>query len=122
MRRKWRRVDGTSTVYSLAHILIGEPAATSPGYALGPDRIGHEAPARLALLPDQREAELAAPPQHVLGSLRPFVPHQIADLGAGEVGAEARAEIVGPRGAVKHLPCARAVGLDQPARMRLGEE
>src|ERR1051325_11491431 len=83
----------------------------SPGYALRSHVIGHETSDGLALLPGQDEAELAAPPQHVLGGLGPLVPPQVADLGAGEVGPEPWSEIVNPVDRSEHDAHARPLGL-----------
>ena len=85
----------------------------------------HEAHARrqrLALVARQSQAELAAPPQDIVGVARPFLLHQIAHLGGGEVGAETLPEIVADFAPRRGCVDARAVGARQPPRMRLGQE
>src|ERR1700722_3844994 len=91
-------------------------------FALRPDGAGHESFDRGDVFLRQTKAELGAPPQHVVGGLGPFVPHEITDLGAGEASAEARAEILFARHIGEDELDASAVGGDQPAGMRLGEE
>ena len=54
--------------------------------------------------------------------LRPFVLDQIAHLGAGEIAAEARPEIVHALRVAEDALDARAIGAHQAPRMRLGEE
>src|SRR5580693_6240590 len=82
----------------------------------------HEPLDRGAPIRAELEPELAAPPQHVVDGLRPFVPHQVADFGAGEIATETRAEIGETRRAVEHDLDPGAVGRDEPARMAVGEE
>src|SRR5262249_7048789 len=59
-----------------------------------PDQGGHELPQALTLVGRKTQAELRAPPQHVVFGLRPFALHEIADLRAGEIGAQARPELL----------------------------
>ena len=81
-------------------------------------RLRHEA-ASASRSRRQAQAELGAPPQHVLGGPRPFVPHQIAHLGRREVGAEARRRESSQRlGVAQDALDPRAVGAHQPPRMR----
>src|SRR5581483_8639092 len=83
---------------------------------------GHEAGQRLAFLWRREEPELGAPPQHIVAGLRPFVVHQVAHLGPGEVAGETGPEILEALRLPENARRAGAVGVRQPARMRSGEE
>src|SRR5262249_49670438 len=83
---QWRQVAPAPSFHSLVALAHGprdEPLDGSP----------------TVLVED--EPELAAPPQYVLRGLRPFVAHHVADLGAGEIGADARPEIIKTGGTVE---------------------
>src|SRR5689334_25265936 len=82
----------------------------------------HEARQLLPLLAREAQAELAAPPQHIVRGLRPFTLHQISDFRTGEISPEVRSEVFqAPRRPEQPLGPG-AIGADQPAHLRLAEE
>src|SRR5258708_1866586 len=83
------------------------------------DAAGHEPRQALALVGREAQAELGTPPQHVLLGLRPFPLHQVAHLRAGEVGAEARSEILPDPGRTENAIEARSIGAHQAPRVLL---
>src|SRR5437660_811014 len=69
-----------------------------------------------------RQPELRAPPQDVIRKTRPFVGHEIAHFGAGQVRTERRTEIGLFFGVAKDRSKPRAVGCDHAAGLRLAEK
>src|SRR5215813_13978474 len=55
-------------------------------------RARHKGGERLAVGGGHGEAELRAPPQHVVGEARPFPGHEVAHFGSGQLRSEGRTE------------------------------
>src|SRR5262249_51566748 len=83
---------------------------------------GHERAQAGTILAGKPQTELAAPPKHVVLRLRPFLLHQVAHFGAGEIAAKRRSKIVDRPGVTEHTANARAVGVDHAPRLGLDEE
>src|SRR5262245_57759405 len=86
------------------------------------DHGGHELRQALALVGRETQAELRAPPQHVVLGLRPFALHEIAHLRTGEIGAQPRPEVLEAARGPEHAGDARAIGAHQPPRVRLAQK
>src|SRR5262245_52705803 len=82
----------------------------------------HELRQALTLIGRKVQAELRAPPQHVVLGLRPFALHEIAHLRAGEIGTQARPEVLEAARGPEHAVDARPVGSHQPPRLRLTQK
>src|SRR5712691_5007877 len=89
---------------------------------IGADTAGHEPRQALALIGREAQAELGAPPQHVLLGLRPFPLHQVAHLRAGEVGTEAWSEILQSPSRTENALETRSIRAHQPPRVLLAQE
>src|SRR5713101_482855 len=94
-------------------------AQPSPG---GADRRGHESRQRFPLLGREAQAELAAPPQHVILGLRPFPLHQITHLDRREIGAQPRAELLPESRRTEHALDPRSIGAHETPDLLLVEK
>ena len=77
----------------------------------------HELRQRRGLMVGEREAELGAAPQHILGGLRPLLCHQVVHLRLRERRTEPDAEIGSRAGVTQNVLRAVAVGGGEPTRI-----
>src|ERR1700694_5790013 len=91
----------------------------SPGRA---DCRGHEPCQSFSLLGREAQAELAAPPQHIILGLRPFPLHQITHLDRREIGTEAGSEVFQAASRAEHALDPRSIGTHETSDLLLVEE
>ncbi len=115
-----RRLDRLTTILKIERPVRVLPRPTQPALP-STSVMNDESLARSSR--DSAQSELGPAPQHVVGSLRPFVRHQIADLGRRQVGAEVWSEIVKAACAEARMSTdPRAVGARQAAGVALAQE
>src|SRR5690348_15808057 len=83
---------------------------------------GHVGTERDTFLRQKPKPELGAPPEYVVGILRPFVLDQVIDLAGGEASAKVLAEVLAPAGLAEDVSGMRAVGAEEPAHRPLLEK
>src|SRR5438105_6593884 len=89
---------------------------------MGADAGGHESRQCFTLVRGEAQAELAAPPQHVIRGLRPFPLHQITHLDGGEIRPQTGAKLVCASSRSKHALDPGAVSVHETPYMLLVEE
>src|SRR3974377_1682150 len=94
----------------------------SPDSYNAADERRHELSQSLALLGGEPQAELAAPPQHIVRTVCPFPFHQVAHLGSGKVGAEPWSELLPAPRRAEHTIGARSIGAHQTPNVLLAQE